>query len=93
MMGVSGKYVDKFNEASHVLFNGHLDDPYFRNIAIQKLVAIEDDSIISETSGKLRIKQGKKESVSLEYAGFFGKEKTTGFPFKDIGTPIVTATR
>ena len=89
MAGVCGKYVKKFSEASHVLFAGHLDDPFFRNIAIQKIKSTDGKSIITEKSGTLKIKSGEKESVALEYQGFFGKQKTTGNPFKDDSTPIV----
>ena len=89
MAGVCGKYVKKFNEASHILFNGHLDDPNFRSIAIQKIKSIDGENIETEKSGTLKIKSGEKESVVLEYQGFFGKQKTTGNPFKDDSTPIV----
>ena len=89
MAGVCGKYVKKFRDASHVLFNGHLDDPNFRSIAIQKIKSIDGENIETEKSGTLKIKSGEKESVVLEYQGFFGKQKTTGNPFKDDSTPIV----
>ena len=89
---VSGKYVKTFAEASHVLFNGHLDDPGFRQIAIQKLSGIGDGYIDCQTSGRIKIeKSGGKEYVILIYNGFFGREKTKGFPFKDSSSDRATA--
>ena len=83
-MGVCGQYVDKFSDASHVLFEGHLDDPFFRKIAIQKVVEAKKAVVDCEISGSLEIKKrGKKEFVSLRYAGFFGMETTKGFPFRE----------
>ncbi len=83
-MTVSGKYKDKFSEASHVCFEGHLDDPFFRAVAIQRIESLGQKTVILSTSGESRIIRRKgRESVNITYRGFFGEEKTKGHPFKD----------
>jgi hypothetical protein len=89
-MNVAGHYVKKFSEASHVLFNGHLDDPSFREIAIQRLVSVGAKTIQASESGVLDIicgRKGKGEYVKAQYrCPVFGSVTTEGFPFKDNNT-------
>lgn len=89
-MSVCGKYKDRFSEATHCLFNGHLDDPSFRSIAIQRIERREGKTVCLSASGELQIKnKAGKEYVVLTYQGFFGgKERTTGHPFKDDKTDL-----
>lgn len=86
---VCGRYVDKIENASHVLFDGHLDDPGFRVVAIQKIVNVDGRKITLDTSGELEIrKRNGRFFVPLSYKGFFGNmEKTKGSFFKDDNTP------
>ena len=90
-MSVCGSYIDRFDTASHVCFDGHMDDPFFRAIAIQKITSIEDGHVVCSKSGKLRIKNGKRQSVRLQYKGFFGSQTTNGYPFKDTNTEAISA--
>ena len=94
-MSVSGKYVNKFEEASHVLFDGTLDDPTFRELAIQKIESIEGMRITTDKSGEMLIEKWKgKYRVRLEYMCLlFGKQVTWGYPFKDANTPIIGTDR
>ena len=82
---VSGNYVNKFAEASHVLFDGNLDNLSFRSIAIQKLKHVDDKTITTNNSTTLNInKQKSRERVKLIYKCFlFGNVATWGYPFKD----------
>ena len=90
-MSVFGHYKDHFSEATHCCFNGHLDDPSFRSIAIQRITRREGKTVCLSASGDLQIKKkAGKEYVILTYDGFFGgKVKTTGHPFKDDKTDLV----
>ena len=89
---VSGKYKSAFSEATHCLFNGHLDDPDFQRVAIQKIVARTADAVTLSRSGLLPIKtKAGNEYVDLTYQGFFGKQRTTGHPFKDDKTELPNA--
>lgn len=83
---VSGHYVNKFSEASHILFDGNLDSQSFRRIAIQQIKDIQNSNIIASVSGELAIKNtGEKEYVELSYRDFYcGLIKTKGYPFKDV---------
>ena len=54
-MSVGGRYKDKFSEATHCLFNGHLDDPFFQGVAIQKILEIGDDSLTSSPPSAFRL--------------------------------------
>lgn len=88
-MSVIGTYKAAFSEATHCLFNGHLDDPDFREVAIQRILARTKDDVTLSVSGKLPIKvKGDREYVDLTYQGFFGKQRTTGHPFKDDKTEL-----
>lgn len=80
---VSGQYVTRFTDASHVVFNGHLDNPSFRAIAIQKIVDVTKKSVVIRSGTLKIIRKGEAESVSLVYTDIFGKQRTKGFPFKD----------
>ena len=92
-MTVCGKYVKRCSEASHVLFDGHLGDPSFRKIAIQKIEAVLDSEIVVSKSGTLAIRKTKTgERVDLVYeCVLFGDTKTTGIPFKDVDTAAAIA--
>ena len=86
---VCGKRVKTFSEASHIVFNGHLDDPCFRAIAIQRITDLTNKAVSGITSGELEIQRNAKgEFVRLEYDAFIGKAKTTGHPFKDQDTEV-----
>ncbi len=88
-MSVCGQYKKTFGEATHCCFNGHLDDPCFRSIAIQRITGRSDDSVVLDTSGKLAVKRKNgKEYVDLAYPGIFGRQRTTGHPFKDDSTEL-----
>lgn len=88
-MSVSGTYKSKFAEATHCLFNGHLDAPDFRAIAIQRVVDRTAGAVTLDRSGVLPIKRkGGKECVALTYQGIFGKQSTTGHPFKGDNTKL-----
>lgn len=89
MTAVCGRHTKLFSDATHCLFNGHLDNPSFRNIAIQKIIAIVDSTVTLSKSGTLNIRRkGDSEFVALEYTDIFGKQKTTGHPFKDKCTEL-----
>lgn len=88
---VGGNYVPKFSEASHVCFEGHLDDPSFRSIAIQKILKLEDNIVTLEKSGKLKIataSNGREIVKTAFVCPLFGRQKTTGHPFKDSNTEV-----
>ena len=87
---VCGKYMNTFKGSTHVLFEGNLDDPSFRMIAIQKILSVDGEDLSTEKSGNLKIKKDLgKEFVYLEYVNFFGiKERTRGNPFHDKDTPL-----
>lgn len=90
-MSVSGKYVATFAEASHCVFDGHLDDPSFRSIAIQKIISLTPEAITLGQSGILRVGKHRatgKQCVGLRYRSFFGTVSTYGYPFKDENTAI-----
>lgn len=73
-------------EASHVVFDGHLDDPAFREIAIQKIVALTETTVTLEKSGALEIinRSGNRQQVRTSFTcPIFGKQETLGTPFKD----------
>ena len=42
MAGVIGQYVRTFAEATHCVFNGHLDDRHFREIAFQRIADLQE---------------------------------------------------
>ncbi len=96
-MTVSGKFVKKFTSATHVLFEGHLDDSGFRAIASQKLKDVSGGHIVAATSGRMKIESDSfGEKVNLVYTStynqiFGGKSKTTGRPFKDRDTECLFA--
>jgi hypothetical protein len=89
---VSGKYVSKLSDASHVLFEGHLDGPSFRGIAIQRITKLTGNTVTLDKSGDLKIEQRNgRDSVETTYTCFiFGKQRTRGSPFKDENTPAIT---
>ena len=92
MAGVIGQYVRTFADATHCVFNGHLDDPRFREIAFQQIVDLQDGEVELFKSGRLKIqKKAGKEQVTISYSGFFGKKSTSGHPFKDDNTEIKKA--
>ena len=83
-MAICGEYKKTFDEATHCVFDGNLNDHDFRAIAIQRIVSRGDGSVTLSVSGRLPIKSGKQsEYVEIEYNGFFGKRKTTGSSFFD----------
>ena len=89
MAGVIGQYVRTFAEATHCVFNGHLDDQRFREIACQRIVDLQNGDVTLSKSGALKIqKKSGREQVTISYSGFFGKEITSGHPFKDDNTEI-----
>jgi len=89
MMSVCGQYKSAFSEATHCLFNGHLDDPDFQRVAIQRILARTTDAVTLSASGTMPIKtKAGKEYLDLTYQGFFGKQRTTGHPFKDDKTEL-----
>lgn len=91
-MSVSGQYKSAFADATHCLFNGHLDDPDFREVAIQRVVERTAGTVTLSKSGELPInKKGGREYVDLAYQGIFGKQRTTGHPFKDDRTELPNA--
>lgn len=99
-MAVCGRYTKRFAEASHVLFEGHLDSPSFRNVAIQEIKGLTGETVLLSDSGELAIETDKHgELVRIVYEEFFfGPTRTTGRPFKDdrteaIGEPKVTPSR
>ncbi len=79
---VSGQYVQTFAEASHVVFEGHLDNPAFRAIAIQEIVRVNKASVAIR-SGRFAIKQEGREYIAMTYVDIFGRQRTRGHPFKD----------
>jgi hypothetical protein len=88
-VSVSGQYKKTFREATHCCFNGNLDDPFFRRVAIQKITAIAEHSVTVEESGQLDVcVRNGAEFVALTYKGIFGNQKTTGHPFKDASTEL-----
>lgn len=89
---VSGIYVAKLADASHVLFEGHLDNPAFRSIAIQRIQKLEGGTVTLERSGVLAIKTLRgRERVKVSFVcPIFGKWEATGHPFKDDNTPAIT---
>ncbi len=88
-MSVCGQYKTSFCEASHCVFNGSLDDPCFRRVAIQRITARTSESVTLDVSGTLAIKRYKcKEYVDLSYPGIFGRQRTAGHPFKDGHTDV-----
>ncbi|WP_028574331.1 hypothetical protein [Desulfonatronovibrio hydrogenovorans] len=90
MIVVIGQYVKTFAEASHVLFDGPLDEPNFSRIAIQAIADIGDGFIATRKSGKMQIIGTKQEKVYLTYESFLGKKiKTAGYPFKDNVTKAI----
>lgn len=91
---VSGHYVKTFGDASHVLFDGHLDDPSFRAIAIERIVSVDEDFVTLDKSKKLIIdKQKRGEKVRLSYkCPIFGDRTTQGSPFKDTNTDAINGT-
>lgn len=90
---VSGQYVSKMSEASHVLFEGHLDDPSFKRIAIQRIIKLDGESVTLDTSGTLKIETlNGRQSVKTSFVcPLFGKQTTVGNPFKDRNTDAITA--
>ena len=71
------------------MFNGHLDDPDFQRVAIQRILARTTDTVTLSASGTMPIKtKAGKEYLDLTYQGFFGKQRTTGHPFKDDKTEL-----
>jgi hypothetical protein len=85
---VSGQYVRRFEDASHVLFNGHMDNPSFREIAIQEIIDVKKSVVVIRSGSlKIRRKPDEAESVTLTYTDIFGKQAAKGFPFKDEHTP------
>ena len=91
-MSVTGQYKATFAEATHCLFNGHLDNPDFLRVAIQQVSARTANDVTLSRSGTLPIKsKGGKEYVELTYQGLFGKQRTTGHPFKDDRTELPNA--
>ncbi len=91
-MTVVGTYKPKFSEATHCLFQGHLDDPDFCRVAIQKILDRTASDVTISVSGKLPIKnKNGKEYIALTYKGFFGQQQTTGHPFKDDRTELPNA--
>lgn len=92
MAGVIGQYVRTFAEATHCVFNGHLDDRHFREIAFQRIADLQDGEVTLSKSGRLKIQnKAGKEQVTISYSGFFGKESASGHPFKDDNTEIKEA--
>ena len=92
---VSGQYVQKFSDASHVLFEGNLDDPSFRSIAIQRITKLAAGSVTLDRSGELKIENRRgREIVRTSYRCFlFGEQKTVGAPFKDGNTDAIGANK
>jgi hypothetical protein len=90
---VSGHYVAKFADASHVLFEGSLDDPSFRQIAIQRITQLDGDSVTLARSGALKIgfRNGKQVVRTSYHCFIFGQQKTVGSPFKDGDTAAIGA--
>jgi len=92
---VTGSYVRAFSDASHVIFQGHLDDPGFRAIAIQRIKKIQGRFIEAEISGRLSILADfRGERVKLGYKSaynqiFGGSTATAGWPFKDKQTEAI----
>ena len=82
---VVGKYKATFAESTHCIFDGHLDDPSFRSIAIQRIVSNNTNAITLDTSGIFPIfTHGGKEWVRITYnSPFYGKVCTLGRPFKE----------
>ncbi|MFA7333502.1 MAG: hypothetical protein WC130_04320 [Kiritimatiellia bacterium] len=88
-MTVCGQYKKSFGEATHCCFNGNLNDPCFRGVAIQKITERTDECVTLDKSGRLAIKRKDgKDYVALTYPGILGKQRTTGHPFKDDGTEL-----
>ena len=88
---VSGNYKKTFKEATHVLFDGSLNNPYFRKIAIQKIISVSDNSLKTDSNDfKIRTarKGNKTEFVVIEYKDLFGTQSTRGYPFKDEKTTL-----
>ena len=88
---VSGKYVSKFSEASHVLFEGHLNDPAFRSIAIQRITKLAGETVTLDKAGALKIETRNGEQIvkTSFVCPLFGKRTTIGHPFKDERTDAV----
>jgi hypothetical protein len=83
-MTICGNYKQVFRDATHCLFNGNLNDIYFRKIAIQRILKITKNEVTLSESGTLKIKKKDgREYVSLTYPGIFGNQRTTGHPFYD----------
>jgi len=89
---VCGKWVDNFSEASHVCFEGNLDNLFFRDIAIQEIKELTDKTIVIH-SGTFQIQRRYKgrQRIKITYGGVFGGSATAwGYPFKDDKTPAAS---
>lgn len=92
MVMVSGRYVKRFQDASHVVFDGNLDNPVFRGIVIQRIVAIVGTARIRlADSGEVAIRTSDSgEYCTVTYRDMFGNHRATGRPFKDNDTCVAT---
>jgi hypothetical protein len=87
-----GQYVKEVADASHILFDGCLDDPNFCRISMQKIEDWDGETMLTlSESGKLRLMFHRGEwKVRISYTGFLGtKHRTSGHLFKDQNTPSI----
>ena len=91
MASVCGVGKNKFSDASHILCDGNLNNPFFSKIAIQKINKISGSTIETD-HGKFEIKNNPRgEFIEIIFNDLiFGKIKTTGYPFKDENTPTIS---
>jgi len=92
-MSVFGNYKSLFKEASHCLFEGNLDDMFFRSKAIQKIEKLTAKTITLSESGELPILTFRgKQGVAIIIKSPFGNYKTVGYAFKDENTEAIKET-
>ena len=87
---VSGECVSTFAEASHVVCDGNLDNPFFRNVAIQQITRLGGRKLTTDLGDYAIRKQRGKECVEvLVRDPIFGNQTVYGRPFKDANTPPI----
>lgn len=91
---VCGNWVNNFIDASHVCFEGNLNNPFFSAMATQKIKCHGVKTIEAEKSGVLMVKNWKgRQRVRASYdCPITGKRYAWGYPFKDDNTKSIYET-